>query len=112
MVDTLTEDRHALEDLVRAEHAEKEFFLRKLMEANKELHGLPSGIPPPPPFTIILFVSVSSLPKEKKAEELDMSEFVTLNEKDKTEAFMRVNSKIRALKVKVKVLQVHYPLPT
>lgn len=39
MVDKLTAERKALEDQVRVEHAEKEFFLRKLMEANKEVQS-------------------------------------------------------------------------
>jgi len=43
MVDKLTAERQELEDLVRAEHAEKEFFLRKLMEANKDAQTLNSG---------------------------------------------------------------------
>jgi hypothetical protein len=44
MVDTLTSERRELEDLVRAEHAEKEFFLRKLMEANKDVQTLSTGM--------------------------------------------------------------------
>lgn len=44
MLDNMKAERQQLEELVRAEHAEKEFFLRKLMEANKDLQGLNTGI--------------------------------------------------------------------
>jgi hypothetical protein len=57
-------------------------------------------------------VSVASTSKDtKKAEEMEVSDFVALPEKDKVEVFMRVNSKIRSLEVKVKVLQVFFLFP-
>jgi hypothetical protein len=43
MVDKLSAERQELEELVKAEQAEKEFFLRKLMEANKDPQSLNTG---------------------------------------------------------------------
>lgn len=43
-MDTIKAEKLQLEESIRAEQAEKEFFLRKLMEANKDFQGLSSGM--------------------------------------------------------------------